>query len=61
MLNQLSTLKNLVKSFVKEEDGLSATEYVVLFIVVLAFIIAGASLLGPQIVMAFQRAANTLP
>lgn len=54
-------IKTAIQAFLKEEDGLSATEYVVLFIVVLAFIIVGASLLGPQIVAAFQRAADALP
>lgn len=61
MLNQIAAYKSALKSFVKEEDGLSATEYAVLFIVVLAFIIAGAALLGPEIVAAFQRAAAALP
>lgn len=57
----LTYAKNILRDFVKDEDGLSATEYVVLFIVVLAFIVAGASLLGPQILAAFERGAATLP
>lgn len=61
MLNQIAACKSALKSFMKDEDGLSATEYAVLFIVVLAFIIAGAALLGPEIVAAFQRAAAALP
>lgn len=57
----LTTAKNVLHNFVKDEDGLSATEYVVLFIVVLAFIVAGASILGPLIQDAFVRAGATLP
>ena len=53
--------KNALKAFVRDEEGLSATEYVVLFIVVLAFIVAGASILGPLILDAFTRAGETLP
>lgn len=57
----LTTAKTALHNFVKDEDGLSATEYVVLFIVVLAFIVAGASILGPLIQDAFVRAGQTLP
>jgi Flp pilus assembly pilin Flp len=61
MLNALAHYQKVACEFLKDEDGLSATEYVVLFIVVLAFIVAGAQLLGPEIQAAFERAAATLP
>jgi Flp pilus assembly pilin Flp len=61
MFNALAPHKKTALEFLRDEDGLSATEYVVLFIVVLAFIVAGASLLGPEILAAFERAAATLP
>lgn len=50
-----------VRGFVADEDGLSATEYVILFLVVVVFIIAGASILGPLIVDAFARGGAALP
>ena len=50
-----------LRAFVADEDGLSATEYVILFLVVVAFIIAGAQILGPLIVDAFTRGGAALP
>jgi len=61
-------LKNLwgrltteVRAFIDDEAGLSATEYAILFVVILAFIIAGARLLGPKIQELFSRAADQIP
>jgi Flp pilus assembly pilin Flp len=52
---------NTLKAFLKDEAGLSATEYVVLFLVVLAAIVAGASQMGAEIIDAFRRAAAAIP
>ena len=48
------------RRFLADEAGLSATEYAVLFIVIVAAIVAGAALLGPAIIRTFQRGADAL-
>lgn len=61
MLSTLTTAKNTLRQFVKDEEGMSATEYAFLFVVILAFIIAGANILGPAIQAAFERGAAAIP
>lgn len=50
-----------LKAFLKDQDGMSATEYVVLFLLIMSAIVAGASFMGPRITDAFNRAANQIP
>jgi Flp pilus assembly pilin Flp len=57
MLNQISSQ---LRDFVKDEAGLSATEYAILFVVLIVFIVAAIRVLGPQIVALFERAGAAL-
>lgn len=61
MLSMLSNVKNAVRQFAQDDEGMSATEYAFLFVVILAFIIAGANILGPAIQAAFARGAAAIP
>jgi Flp pilus assembly pilin Flp len=54
-------LKNWLRSFVADEEGLSATEYAILFVVLVAVIIAGATALGSGITNLFGAARDALP
>lgn len=57
----LDTLKTFLAEFVSDEDGLSATEYSLLFVGLVAVIGAAIALLGGGITSAFQSAADALP
>ena len=57
-MNTLTGLKNTLTRFVRDEDGISATEYAVLFIAILAAVVAGVGLLGSQIETIFGDAAD---
>jgi Flp pilus assembly pilin Flp len=48
------------REFLADEAGLSATEYAILFVVLIVFIVAAIRILGPQIVALFQRAGAAL-
>ncbi len=54
-------LKEVWQRFVEEEDGLSATEYAILFVVLVAVIVAGATALGGGITNLFNAARDALP
>ncbi len=45
----MNTLTAHLNAFLRDEDGLSATEYAILFVVVLAVIVTGAGLFRDQI------------
>lgn len=57
-MNTLTGLTNTLTRFVRDEDGISATEYAVLFIAILAAVVAGVGLLGSQIETIFGDAAD---
>ena len=57
-MNTLTGVKNTLTRFVRDEDGISATEYAVLFIAILAAVVAGVGLLGSQIETIFGDAAD---
>lgn len=57
MLKQLSAL---ARNFMEDEAGLSATEYAILFVVLIIFIVAAIRVLGPRIIALFQRAGAAL-
>ena len=57
MLNQLVSH---ARAFILEEEGLSATEYAILFVVLIVFIVAAIRVLGPSIVALFTRAGAAL-
>lgn len=57
-MNALMTIKSALSQFVRDEDGISATEYAVLFIAILAAVVVGVGLLGDQIEAIFGDAAN---
>ena len=56
----LANAKGQLQALWKDEDGLSATEYAILFVVLLVFIVAGIRVLGPKIVDLFNRAGAAL-
>jgi len=58
--NMLTEAKAQLKALWEDEDGLSATEYAILFVVLLVFIVAGIRVLGPKIVDLFNRAGAAL-
>lgn len=49
-----------LRAFFLDEDGLSATEYAILFVVLIVFIVAAIRVLGPRIVALFERAGAAL-
>lgn len=57
----IDTLRDQLRRFLKDEDGLSATEYAILFVVLVAVIIAGATALGGGITTLFNTARDALP
>lgn len=57
----IQTLRDQLRRFLKDEDGLSATEYAILFVVLVAVIIAGATALGGGITALFDAARAALP
>jgi Flp pilus assembly pilin Flp len=56
----LTEAKAQLKALWNDEDGLSATEYAILFVVLIVFIVAGIRVLGPKIVALFNRAGSAL-
>ena len=56
----LANAKGQLQALWKDDDGLSATEYAILFVVLLVFIVAGIRVLGPKIVDLFNRAGAAL-
>lgn len=56
----LTHVINQFRAFWHDEDGLSATEYAILFVVLIVFIVAAIRVLGPQIVALFERAGAAL-
>ncbi len=56
----LETLKSLWQRFLSDEDGLSATEYAILFVILVAVIAAGATVLGGGITTLFGQANDAL-
>lgn len=57
----IQTLRDQLRRFLEDEDGLSATEYAILFVVLVAVIIAGATALGGGITDLFNAARAALP
>lgn len=55
-----TNVKAWAREFVHDEAGLSATEYAILFVVLIVFITAGIRVLGPKIEALFSRAGNAL-
>lgn len=56
----LTEAKAQLQALWNDEDGLSATEYAILFVVLLVFIVAAIRVLGPKIVELFNRAGAAL-
>ncbi len=56
----LTEAKTQLKALWNDEDGLSATEYAILFVVLIVFIVAGIRVLGPKIEALFNRAGSAL-
>jgi Flp pilus assembly pilin Flp len=56
----LTEAKAQLKALWNDEDGLSATEYAILFVVLIVFIVAGIRVLGPKIEALFNRAGSAL-
>ena len=48
------------REFLADEAGLSATEYAILFVVLIVFIVAAIRTLGPRIIALFERAGAAL-
>jgi len=51
---------NSIKDFLKEEDGVTAIEYGLIAALVAVAIVVGASALGNQLNLLFQRLANCM-
>jgi pilus assembly protein Flp/PilA len=49
------------KEFIKDESGAAAVEYSLLLALIALAIIASVQLLGQNLVLVFQKAANQLP
>lgn len=56
----IKELKDQLQRFVDDEDGLSATEYAILFVILVAIIAAGATALGGGITALFQTGTGAL-
>ena len=56
----LTEAKAQLNALWNDEDGLSATEYAILFVVLIVFIVAGIRVLGPKIEALFNRAGSAL-
>ena len=56
----LTEAKAQLQALWNDDDGLSATEYAILFVVLLVFIVAAIRVLGPKIVELFNRAGAAL-
>ncbi len=56
----MMNISNLLEAFVRDEDGLSATEYVVMFAAIIAVVVAGAAALSGLIDTAFNDACAAL-
>ncbi|HRE30157.1 MAG TPA: hypothetical protein PK954_26180 [Anaerolineales bacterium] len=56
----IKELKDQLRRFVDDEDGLSATEYAILFVILVAIIAAGATALGGGITALFGDATTQL-
>jgi Flp pilus assembly pilin Flp len=56
----LAQIKSQITEFVQDDAGLSATEYAILFVVLIVFIVAAIRILGPRIEALFNRAGAAL-
>lgn len=56
----MDTVKQTFNRFVRDEEGLTATEYAILFVVVLAVIVTGAGNLATAIETLFQDANKSM-
>ena len=56
----IETLKSLWQRFLSDEDGLSATEYAILFVVLVALIAGAAATLGGAINGLFVDGTNAV-
>jgi Flp pilus assembly pilin Flp len=56
----MNTLTALLGAFFRDEDGLTATEYAILFVIVLAVIVTGVGLLRDQIERIFGSAVREM-
>jgi pilus assembly protein Flp/PilA len=54
-------LNNLLKRFVKEESGATMVEYAILVALVSVAAIGVITLIGPEILAAFQTVTDALP
>ncbi len=52
----MTKINMMLAAFLKDEDGLSATEYVVMFAAIIAVVVAGAAALAGGIGSIFTRA-----
>jgi len=57
---KIQELKDQLRRFVEDEEGLSATEYAILFVILVAIIAAGATALGGGITTLFGNANTAL-
>lgn len=56
----MMNISTMLEAFVCDEDGLSATEYVVMFAAIIAVVVAGAAALSGLIGAAFNDACSAL-
>jgi len=57
---KIQELKDQLRRLMEDEEGLSATEYAILFVILVAIIAAGATALGGGITALFGTATTRL-
>lgn len=60
ILEELGKMKTLMKRFMKDESGAAAVEYGMLIALIAAVIVGVATLLGEQVLAAFQKICTAL-
>jgi pilus assembly protein Flp/PilA len=57
---KVKTMLNVIRQFVREEEGASAAEYALLLALISLFIVGAVTLLGTNISTAITAAANVI-
>jgi pilus assembly protein Flp/PilA len=57
---KVEAMLNVIRQFVKEEEGASAAEYALLLVVITLGIVGAVNLLGANITLAINQAAGLL-
>ncbi len=57
----MKALKNLVQSFIREEEGATATEYAVMLALIIVISLAAISALGTKVSDIFVDVENAMP